>query len=172
MFSAIGAHDTQLYYSGSGSAFAECENTLKVLGGDTSHLGEEPDLAALYESAVGATLLPALVGVFQSAAAVQSRGLQAATLIPYTVKWLEMIASVLPVFAREIDSGDYTEPMSAVRLFLEAAAWDEEFGGETGVDVSWNAPLHDLVRRAAEAGHADHSISSLVEIRRKPETAA
>ncbi|GAA3043133.1 NAD(P)-dependent oxidoreductase [Pseudonocardia yunnanensis] len=170
--SAIGADDTQLYYSGSDSAFAEYENTLNVLGGDISHLGEEPDLAALYESAVGATLLPALVGFFQGAAAVQSRGLQAATLIPYTVKWLEMIASVLPVFAREIDSGDYTEPMSSVRLFLEAAAWDEEFGRETGVDVSWNAPLHDLVRRAAEAGHADHSISALVEILRKPQTVA
>lgn len=121
---------------------------------------------------MGATLLPALVGFFQGAAAVRSRGLQAGTLIPYTVKWLEMIASVLPVFAREIDSGDYTEPMSSVRLFLEAAAWDEEFGRETGVDVSWNAPLDDLVRRAAEAGHADHSISALVEILRKPETAA
>ncbi|MHA6631220.1 NAD(P)-dependent oxidoreductase [Pseudonocardia sichuanensis] len=166
--SAVGAHDTQLYYSGDRSVFAEYEDTLKVLGGDTSHLGDEPDLAALYESAVGATLLPALVGFFQGAAAVQSRGLPAATLVPYAVKWLEMIASVLPVFAREIDSGDYAEPMSSVRLFLETARWDEEFGRETGVDVSWNAPLHDLVRRAAEAGHVDDSISALVEVLRKP----
>jgi 3-hydroxyisobutyrate dehydrogenase-like beta-hydroxyacid dehydrogenase len=168
---AVGAHDTQLYYSGDSGVFAEYEEALKTLGGDTSHLGDEPDLAALYESAVGATLLPALVGFFQGVAAVQSRGLRAETLVPYTVKWLEMIASVLPVFAREIDSGDYTEPLSSVRLFLEAAAWDEEFGRETGVDVSWNAPLHDLVSRAAEAGHADHSISALVEVLRMPEVA-
>lgn len=168
---AIGAADTLLYYSGDRGVFDTYRDTLRVLGGDTVFLGPEPDLAALYESAVGATLLPALVGFFQGAAALQTRGLTVASMVPYTIKWLEMIASVLPVYAREIDSGDYSEPMSSVRLFLEAADWDQEFSRETGVDVSWAAPLHDLVRRAADAGHADHSIASLVEVLRTPPAA-
>ncbi len=141
--------------------------TLQVLGGDTVHLGVEPDLAALYEMAVGSTLLPALVGFFQGAAAVQARGLAASTLVPFTVKWLEMIGSLLPTLAREIDTRDYTDGQSSVGLFLAGESWDEEFGRETGVDVSWAAPLYELVRRAADAGHTDHSISALTEVLRR-----
>ena len=170
--SAVGAPDTLLYYGGDRTVFDEYQETLKVLGGDTVHLGDEPDLAALYEMAVGGTLLPALVGFFQGAALVQARGLEASTLVRFTVKWLEMIASVLPTFAREIDGGDYTKPMSTVDLFLAGAAYDEELGEEADIDVAWHAPLHDLLKRAVEAGHGDHSISALVEVLKKPEQAA
>jgi 3-hydroxyisobutyrate dehydrogenase-like beta-hydroxyacid dehydrogenase len=165
--SAVGAPDTLLYYGGDRAAFDEHEATLRVLGGDTVHLGDEADLAAFYEMAVGSTLLPALVGFFQGAAAVQSRGLAASTLVPFTVKWLEMIGSILPAFAREIDTGDYADGQSSVGLFLASESWDLDFGRETGVDVSWAAPLYELVRRAADAGHADHSISALTEVLRR-----
>lgn len=165
--SAVGAADTLLYYGGDREAFAEHEATLRVLGGTTVHLGDEADLAALYEMAVGGTLLPALVGFFQGAAAVQARGLAASTLVPFAVKWLEMIGSLLPTFASEIDSGDYTDAQSSVGLFLASESWDLEFGREANVDVSWAAPMHELVRRAADAGHADHSISALTEVLRR-----
>jgi 3-hydroxyisobutyrate dehydrogenase-like beta-hydroxyacid dehydrogenase len=165
---AVGAPDTLLYYGGDRTIFTEHEATLRVLGGETVHLGDEADLAALYEMAVGGTLLPALVGFFQGAAAVQARGLAASTLVPFAVKWLDMIGSILPTFAREIDTGDYTDAQSSVGLFLAGAAWEEEFGREANVDVSWSAPLYGLVRRAADAGHADHSISALTEVLRLP----
>ncbi|WP_216725734.1 hypothetical protein [Streptomyces sp. CNQ-509] len=32
----------------------------------------------------------------------------------------------------------------------------------------WNTPLHDVVARAAAAGHREHSISALTEVLRKP----
>ena len=165
--SAVGAPDTLLYYGGDRAGYDEHEATLRVLGGDTVHLGDEADLAALYEMAVGSTLLPALVGFFQGAAAVQSRGLAASTLVPFTVKWLEMIGSILPALAREIDTGDYADGQSSVGLFLASESWDLDFGRETGVDVSWAAPLYELARRAADAGHADHSISALTEVLRR-----
>lgn len=170
--SAVGAPDTLLYYGGDRSVFDEYETTLRVLGGDTVHLGDETDLAALYEMAVGGTLLPALVGFFQGAAAVQARGLDASTLVRFTIKWFEMINTVLPVLAQEIDSGDYSKPASSVNLFLAGAANDEEFCKESNIDTAWHAPLHDLLKRAVEAGHGDHSISALVEVLRKPEQVA
>ncbi|NGO12062.1 NAD(P)-dependent oxidoreductase [Streptomyces sp. HC44] len=170
--SAVGAPDTLLYYGGDRSVFDEYKTTLRVLGGDTVHLGDETDLAALYEMAVGGTLLPALVGFFQGAAAVQARGLDASTLVRFTIKWFEMINSVLPALAQEIDSGDYSKPASTVNLFLAGAAHDEELGKESNIDTAWHTPLHDLLKRAVEAGHGDHSISALVEVLRKPEQVA
>ncbi|RKT20237.1 3-hydroxyisobutyrate dehydrogenase-like beta-hydroxyacid dehydrogenase [Streptomyces sp. 1114.5] len=162
--SAVGAEDTLLYYGGDGDVFAEFESTLRVLGGDTVHLGADPDLAALYETAVGATLLPALVGFFQGAAALQARGLEAGSMVRFSVKWFEMINSVLPLFAEQIDSGEYAVPGSSVNVFLAGAPSAEELGWEAGLDVRWQAPLYDLLRRAVEAGHGDHSVSAVAEV--------
>ncbi|MFE5893991.1 NAD(P)-dependent oxidoreductase [Streptomyces sp. NPDC056462] len=169
---AVGAPDTLLYYGGDKAVFDEYETTLKVLGGDTVHLGAETDLAALYEMAVGAMLLPALVGFFQGAAAVQARGLEASSMVRFAGKWLDMIKSLLPIYAKEIDSGDYTDAASSVNLFLAGAVHDEDLAKETHVDTAWLTPLYDLVKRAAEAGHGDHSISALTEVLRKSEQKA
>ncbi|MFE5486918.1 NAD(P)-dependent oxidoreductase [Streptomyces sp. NPDC056527] len=165
---AVGAESTLVYYSGDHAVFEEFESTLRVLGGDTVHLGTDPDLAALYEMAVGGTLLPALVGFFQGAAALRARGLDAASMVRFSVKWFEMINSVLPVFAEEIDSGDYGDPASSVSMFLAGAAHDEELGREAGLDVEWLGPFRELLERAVEAGHGEHSISALTEVLRKP----
>ncbi|WP_103954458.1 NAD(P)-dependent oxidoreductase [Nonomuraea solani] len=162
--SAVGAPDTLLYYGGDKTVFDEYETTLRVLGGDTVHLGDDSDLAALYEMAVGSTLLPALLGFFQGAAMVRARGLEASTLLPYSAKWFEMIISLLPVFAKEIDSGDYTEAASSVGVFHAALAEERTLGQESGVDNSWQFPMYDLVERAVAAGHRDHSVSALTEL--------
>ncbi|GAA5083096.1 NAD(P)-dependent oxidoreductase [Nocardia iowensis] len=165
---AVGQPDTQLYYGGDREIFDEHVETLRVLGGDTIHLGPQPDLAALYESAVGATLLPALLGFFEGAAVLTARGLTAQTMVPYATKWLQMIESLLPIMADEIDTGDYTKLGSSVDVFHASIGNDEELGAETGVDMSWHAPMYDLLRRAVADGHGAHSITSVIEVLRKP----
>jgi 3-hydroxyisobutyrate dehydrogenase-like beta-hydroxyacid dehydrogenase len=166
--SAVGLPDTLLYYSGDKATFDRCEQTLKVMGGDTVHLGTDPDLAALYEFAVGGMLLPALLGFFQGAALVTSRGLEASTMVRYSQKWLEMIVQLLPSLAHTIDTRDYSNPESALGLFHEGIAYDHEVGREGNIDVSWQEPMHDLLRKAVADGRADQSIASLVELLRKP----
>ncbi|WP_181787249.1 NAD(P)-dependent oxidoreductase [Streptomyces phytophilus] len=161
---AVGAEDTLLYYGGDGGVFEEFAPTLRVLGGDTVYLGADADLAALYEMAVGGTLLPALVGFFQGAAAMQARGLTADSMVRFTVKWFEMINSILPGLADEIDRGDYSKPASSVNLFLAGAGHDAELAREANLDMEWHKPFHDLLQRAADAGHGDHSISALTEV--------
>ncbi|MFI9200446.1 NAD(P)-dependent oxidoreductase [Streptomyces sp. NPDC053048] len=165
---AVGKPDTLLYYGGDKAVFDTYEATLRVLGGDTVHLGDEPDLAALYEQAVGGLLLPALLGFFQGAALVTARGLKADTLVRFTIKWLEMIASELPAIADEIDSGDYTRPRATVGIFHQGIANVPELAREAGIDVSWHEPMHALLERAVADGHRDHSIAALVETLRKP----
>ncbi|MFI6286027.1 NAD(P)-dependent oxidoreductase [Streptomyces sp. NPDC051018] len=170
--SAVGARDTLLYYSGDKTVFDEYGTTLRVLGGDTVHLGDEADLAALYEMAVGAMLLPALVGFFHGAATVQARGLEVSSMVRFAGKWLDMIKSLLPVYAAEIDSGDYSDAASSVNLFIAGESHDEELAEETNVETAWLAPLYDLVKRAADAGHGEHSVAALTEMLRKPERTA
>ncbi len=166
---AVGLPDTLVYYSGDKAVFDEYESTLKVLGGDTIFLGPDADTAKLYEAAVGTTLLPALVGFFQGAAMLKKRGIEVSTMVPYSIKWLEMINSILPALAAQIDSGDYSEAFSSIGLFHASIDDEYQMGRDEDVDISWQAPMHDLLRRAVAEGHAEDNISALAEMFLKPE---
>ncbi|MFI9504102.1 NAD(P)-dependent oxidoreductase [Nocardia sp. NPDC052566] len=163
---AVGLPDTLLYFGGARSVFDEYADTLRVLGGDVVYLGAEPDLAALYEAAVGATLLPALLGFFEGAAVLTARGLDVRTMVPYTTKWFQMIESLLPLMAEEIATGDYTRLGSSVGVFHAGIGNDEQLGTESGVDMSWHAPMHELLRRAVAEGRGGQSITALFELLR------
>lgn len=165
---AVGLPDTLLYFGGERALFDEYADTLRVLGGELAHLGAEPDLAALYESAVGATLLPALLGFFEGAAVLTARGLDVRTMVPYSAKWLRMIESLLPTLAEEIATGDYTKLGASVGLFHAAIDADAQIAAETGVDLSWHEPMHDMLRRAVAEGRAEQSITALIELLRAP----
>ncbi|WP_280437147.1 NAD(P)-dependent oxidoreductase [Nocardia carnea] len=162
--SAVGKPDTLLYFSGERAVFDTHRATLQALGGDLVHLGDDPDLAALYESAVGATLLPALLGFFEGAALLAGRGIAAQTMVPYSVKWLQMIESLLPIMAGEIDDRDYTRLGSSIALFHDAIPYDEQLGADSGVDLSWHAPMHELLQRAVAEGRGEQSITALFEL--------
>lgn len=95
---------------------------------------------------------------------VASRGLSARSMVPYSVKWLQMIESLLPVLAEEIDHRDYTRLGSSIGLFHAAIEDDRRLGEETGVDMSWHVPMHDLLRRAVDEGQAAHSVTALIEL--------
>ncbi|WP_278264620.1 NAD(P)-binding domain-containing protein [Nocardia sp. AG03] len=161
---AVGDPDTLLYFGGERQVFDDHRDTLRVFGGDLEFLGPEPDLAALYESAVGATLLPALLGFVEGAAVLAARGLPARSMVEHSVKWLRMIESILPVLAEEIDSADYTRLGSSVALFHTATEDDRALAAETGVDLSWHAPMHDLLGRAVAAGRGEQSVTALFEL--------
>ncbi|MGW5573426.1 NAD(P)-dependent oxidoreductase [Nocardia thailandica] len=161
---AVGARDTLLYFGGDREVFDAHADTLGVLGGELDFLGAEPDLAALYESAVGATLLPALLGFLEGAAMLTARGLPARTMVPYSGRWLRMIESLLPVLAAEIDERDYTRLGSSVELFRTALDDDARLAAETGVDLSWHSTMHELLRRAVDAGRGEQSVTAVYEV--------
>lgn len=45
---------------------------------------------------------------------IPARGLDAASMVRFGVRWSEMIAALLPVLAGEIDRGDYGDMMTTV----------------------------------------------------------
>ncbi|MFC9968878.1 NAD(P)-dependent oxidoreductase [Nocardia ignorata] len=162
--SAVGNFDTLLYFGGDRAVFDTHVETLRVLGGDVEFLGPDPDLAALYESAVGATLLPTLLGIFEGAAILASRGIPAEAMVGYSAKWLRMIESLLPILATEIDTQDYTRLGATVNLFHTAVTDDTQLAAETGIDMSWHEPIHHLLRCAVAEGRGDQSITALFEL--------
>jgi hypothetical protein len=113
-------------------------------------------------------LLPALLGFLAGAAVLASRGLPAHTMVPYSAKWLQMIESLLPVLAEEIDTGNYNLLGSSIDLFHTALVDDAPPAAESGIDLSWHAPMHDLPRRAVAEGRGEQSITALFELLTAP----
>lgn len=163
---AVGGPGTLLYYSGDREVYDAHAALLRALGGDTEYLGEEADLAALYELSVGAMLLPALMGFFQGAAALGARGRTATSMVRYAEKWLDMIRASLPDLADRIDRRDHGNPSSTIDLFLALEAAEHELARDTGVDVSWQAGAWDRLRRAAALGYGGQEISAVTEVLR------
>ena len=59
------------------------------------------------------------------------------------------------------------QPPPVRNPFLAGAAHDADLAEEADVDTAWLAPLNDLLRRAAEAGHGPRSVSVFIERLRK-----
>ncbi|MFJ7423332.1 NAD(P)-dependent oxidoreductase [Streptomyces uncialis] len=168
---AVGAPDTLLLYGGDDATFGDHAAALRALGGNTVHLGAEPDSAALYDSALGGILLPTLLGFLQGVALITARGRPASSLAPYAATWLEKIGAILPTLAEEVDTGEYGDPASSVGIFhdgIESLVRDSASEEGASIDVDWLAPVQDLLRRAIADGHRDQSISVLVELLRRP----
>jgi 3-hydroxyisobutyrate dehydrogenase-like beta-hydroxyacid dehydrogenase len=163
---AVGAPGTLLYYSGDRGVYDDHLTLLRALGGDTDFLGDEVDLAAFYELSVGAMLLPALMGFFQGAAALGTRGRPAASMVRYAEKWLDMIRASLPELADRIDRRDYTGPSSTIDLFLALEAAEQDLGRETGVDVDWQAGAWERLRRASALGYGTLDVAAVTEVLR------
>ena len=66
--------------------------------------------------------------------------------------------------AAEIDDKDYTRLGSSVDLFHTALDDDARLAAETGVDLSWHEPMHELLRRAVAEGRGEQSITALYEL--------
>lgn len=163
---AVGAPQTLLYYSGDRQVYETHLSLLRALGGVTEYLGAETDLAALYELSVGAMLLPTLMGFFQGAAALGTRGIPATSMVRYAEKWLDMIRAGLPELADRIDRRDYSQPSSTIDLFLALEKAEQELSRDTGVDVAWQAGAWDRLRRASALGYGDQEISAVTEVLR------
>ncbi|WP_342217040.1 hypothetical protein [Nocardia neocaledoniensis] len=91
-------------------------------------------------------------------------GRPARGMVPYSAKWLRMIESLLPTLAEEIDAKDYTRLGSSVDLFATALSEDAVIAAETGVDLSWHASMHELLRRAVAEGRGEQSVTALFEL--------
>ena len=160
---AIGAKDTLLVYSGSRSTFDEHAAVLRALGGRADFVGTDPGLSVLFESAIGATLVPALWGFLQGAAMLRTVDVPAETLLPYAKHWLDtVVAPVLPVLAAEADSREYDTGMASLDLFATSLGHELELLDELGLDTEVTATFHRLISRAG-AGNGGHSVSRMIE---------
>lgn len=163
----IGTPDVDLFYAGSQRAFAAHEVTLARLGKAT-FFGEDAGLALLYDLALLGMLWSTYGGFLHAVALVGTEGVTAEAFLPHATSWLSGIASFMPYDVEEIDKRDYATEISSLQVNATGIEHLIEVSRAQGIGVDVMAPLHALMQRGIAEGRGGESLSSLVELIRRP----
>ena len=161
--SAIGTASAVVVHSGPADAFASHEEALRVLGGGTTYLGEDPGLAALYDTAVLGLMWNVLNGFLHGAALLGAAGVEAPVFAEFARESVGTMAGWLPRFGRDVAEGAY--PAVDATLATHVSAMEHLVHESEALGVGSELPrfVKELAERAVEEGHGDEGYAVLFE---------
>ncbi|WBB56691.1 NAD(P)-binding domain-containing protein [Verrucosispora sp. WMMD573] len=159
----IGGPESVIFYSGSAEGFAQ-HRLLLDLWGESSYLGPDPGMAALYDTAMLAGMYAMFAGFLHGAAMVSSEGVPAGDFVRRQAPFLAAMTEQLADYAATIDEQDYLGPGQQSLRFTETAlATVMRASTRQGVTDEVLRPVHDLVRRQITAGFGEHGTARMFE---------
>ncbi|WP_433404941.1 NAD(P)-dependent oxidoreductase [Streptomyces sp. CA-146814] len=165
----VGQPQALIFFGGSAPAFEDHQETLRVLGGAATYLGDDTGLPSLYDVALLGILWSTVAGNIQALALLGTEGVTAEAFLPYATAWLNHVAvPYLPRLAEEVDSQDYATDVSTLNVNKEAIAHLVSASRSQGVSPDLVLPFQALIERRVARGHGSDSLSSLIEELRKP----
>lgn len=166
----VGLPQTMLFYAGEPDVFAKHEATLKVLGGNSIHLGTDAGTAALYDLSLLALLWTSLAGALHAYALVGSQGIPAAALAPLAEQWITYV--VLPSVkgaAQAVDARQYATTVSTTALNAVGLAKMVEASKAAGIRPDLMVPIRDYLEKRVADGHGDEALAGMIEVIKNPE---
>ncbi|RDI55765.1 NAD(P)-dependent oxidoreductase [Nocardia mexicana] len=157
----VGRPEALFVFGGATATFAAHRNVLRALGNPV-HLGDDPGLAGLYDTALFGLIWGTLSGFYHGTALARADGVDARSFAEVAAEHLSFLAYLLREHAGQIDDGVY--PAEDGSLDVHAAAMDHlidtsrQFGVETAVPELFAA----LIQRGRRAGLGSEGIASIV----------
>ncbi|MFB7270010.1 NAD(P)-dependent oxidoreductase [Streptomyces sp. NPDC056244] len=168
--SGIGSQDFLQLYGGPQDTFEDNRKTLAAMG-NPIHLGTDPALSSVYDTALLGLMWSTLTGWLHTAALIGADGpggnVTATAYTEVADRWLDTVRFFMTTYAPQIDAGEY--PAGGFPLDLHHRTMDilthasHLRGADSGMPELFNA----LVERAIAAGHGNDSYARLIEFVRK-----
>jgi 3-hydroxyisobutyrate dehydrogenase-like beta-hydroxyacid dehydrogenase len=166
--SVVGTAEALLLYSGSQAAFEAHEPTLKALGGSGRYLGPDPGMAALYDLALLDIFYTSMASLVHAFALVGADGVAAETFLPYANEFFALIPGMASTLARQIDEGKHPGDLDNLQMEAVGIEHIAHASRARGIDTSGLLALKSVFDRAIARGHGADSLSSIVEVIKKP----
>ncbi len=163
----IGTPRGQILYSGPADLIERHRPALEVLAGQTEHVGDDPGLAAVLDTAMLEIFFAGMTSFLHAAALVTAQGIDATTFLPRAREILDLLPDTFDGLAKDVDAGQYPGHEDRVAMNLAALEHITTAGQELELDSRLPAAMRDLGRRAVDAGYGDHGWSSIVEVMRR-----
>lgn len=164
---AIGTAEAVILHSGPQSDFEAHKSTLDALG-TVTYLGADHGLASLYDVAGLAMMWSVLNAWLQGTALLGTAGVGAATYAPFAQRIAAGVATWLPGYAEQIDSGSFPAEVSALETDARAMAHLIEESEAVGVNAELPKLIKAMADRAIAAGHGGEQYPVLIEEFGKP----
>lgn len=159
---AIGTEEALILHSGPEAVFTEHEATLGALG-TVTHLGADHGLASLYDVAGLAMMWSILNAWLQGTAMLRTAGVDAGTFAPFARQLAEVVASWLPGYAEQVDSGKFPAEVSALETDVRAMEHLIEESEALGVNAELPRLIKAMADRAIAAGRGGEQYPVLIE---------
>ncbi|GLW13072.1 3-hydroxyisobutyrate dehydrogenase [Microtetraspora sp. NBRC 13810] len=159
----VGHPDALFVFSGSPDAFATQQDVLASLGRSV-HLGDDPALASLYDTALFGLAWGALAGFYHAVALVGAGGVDPTAFAAVAMSHMPFVTSLMADHARHIQDGRY--PNDDGTVDVHAAAMDHLVHASRAEGIGAEVPelIKSLLERAAGTGHGEDGIASVVEL--------
>ncbi|MFG2296820.1 NAD(P)-dependent oxidoreductase [Streptomyces sp. NPDC048603] len=159
----IGLPDTVLLYAGPADVFAAHEDTLRLLGGGTTHLSEDTGIASLYDVALLGIMWGSLNGFVHAAALLAADGVTAKEFLPFATSWLGAIGVFTGVVADQVDSGDFAAVDASLASHLSPVEHLIDESRARGIDASLPEFTRGLLTAAIARGQSGDGYARLIE---------
>ncbi|MEX5635865.1 NAD(P)-dependent oxidoreductase [Parafrankia sp. FMc2] len=164
---AIGTAEAVILLSGPQAESEAHRSTLGALG-TVTYLGADPGLASLYDVAGLAMMWSVLNAWLQGTAMLRTAGVDAATYAPFAQQIATVVATWLPGYAEQIDSGAFPATVSALETDARAMTHLIEESEAVGVDTALPTLIKTMADRSIAAGHGGEQYPVLIEEFGKP----
>ncbi|MGI5340116.1 NAD(P)-dependent oxidoreductase [Streptomyces sp. CA-181903] len=160
----IGTEHAFIVYSGAREAFDAYLPVLELLGA-ARFVGTDPGLGALYDVSLLSGMYGQFMGVMHALAMTSSAGVPATEFAPLLSSWLEAMATSIPRFAEQIETGDHSQHVVS-NLGMQTAGFDNLITAaeEQGVRPVFFTALQDLMVRRTAEGYGADDLTSIVEL--------
>jgi 3-hydroxyisobutyrate dehydrogenase-like beta-hydroxyacid dehydrogenase len=166
----IGRPEAALLYSGSRSAYGNCEPVLRALGGQTRYIGEVPGQASALDTALLTQMWGGLFGALQGMAIVHAEGLELETFRAQLLAFKPVVdAALLDVVdrtARHRFAGD-DKTLASLSAHYSAFQHLMEACEEQGLDAALPQAMDRFFRRALAQNGPSADFASLATLFRR-----
>ncbi|KAB8168021.1 NAD(P)-dependent oxidoreductase [Streptomyces sp. 3MP-14] len=158
----VGRPEALFVFSGAPEAFAAHRPVLASLG-NALHLGADPALAPVYDTALFGLAWGTLAGFHHALALVRSAGVDPAAFASVAAVHLPFVGSLLGEHARQVTEGRYPDDDGTVDVHRAALEHLTHASAAAGLATDVPRLFTTLLDRAAAAGHGASGIASVAE---------
>lgn len=164
----VGHPDSVFLYSGPQSVFDEHRATLASMG-DPRHLGSDPSLAVLYNTALLEMMYATMNGFLHATALVGSANVSAVAFADLALNWFmpSVVDSVLTEQAPDLDKGHYPGDLGTMEMNLSALEHITRTSVEQGVHSDQPRLMKEIAERAIAEGYGGKNYLAVFEVFKK-----
>jgi 3-hydroxyisobutyrate dehydrogenase-like beta-hydroxyacid dehydrogenase len=161
--SQMGTDHTPIFVSGNKAAWATSADTLRILGGGVSYLGEASGAASAWDIAALSSMFGMMIGFLNGARIIESEGLQVADLGNMILDIAPVLGQMIKDTADDIQQQKYDSPQSSLDICAGTFDLMVRLSAENKLDAGFARFAQQLFRKGQDAGYGQLRISALMK---------